>query len=92
MGTPGSERQDNYRNRHPQLNITFRDMDEEWTVRRALRRTDSTPREILLNWAQRVLAEPLPSADKPNANNSSGHAHPLDTCCFQLFHTFLRLV
>jgi hypothetical protein len=70
MSTPGSERQDNYRSKHPQMNITFRDMDEDWTVRRALRRTGRTPREVLLNWAQRALAEPLPSAGKPDANNS----------------------
>ena len=73
MGTPGSERQDNYRSTHPQINVTFRDRDEDWTVRRALRRTRLTPREVLLNWARRVLAEPLPSAGKPNANNSSGY-------------------
>ncbi len=73
MGTPGSERQDNYRSTHPQINVTFRNRDEDWAVRRALRRTGSTSREILLNWAQRVLAEPLPSAGKTNANNSSGH-------------------
>jgi hypothetical protein len=73
MGTPGSERQDSYRSKHPQINLTFRDYDEYRTIQRALRRTGRTSREILLNWAQRVLAEPLSSAGKPNANSSSGH-------------------
>ncbi len=72
MGAPGSERQDNYRMAHPQLNVTFRDRDEHWTVKRALWRTGHSPREVLLNWAQRVLAESQPSerAGKPDAGNS----------------------
>jgi hypothetical protein len=75
MGTPGSERQDYYRSKHPQMNATFRDMDEYWIIQRALRRTGRTPREVLLNWAQQALAETQPSerAGKPDADNSSGH-------------------
>ncbi len=73
MSTPGSERQYNYRDRHPQINVTFRDYDEYWIMQRALRRTGRKPREVLLNWARRVLAETQPSTSKPNAANSSDH-------------------
>lgn len=68
MGTPGKERQSDYRWKHPQLNVTFRNRDEYWTVMRALSRIRLTPRQVLFNWAQQVLANPWPSeqAGKPN--------------------------
>jgi hypothetical protein len=72
MSTPGSERQSSYRMWHPQINVTFRNQDEHWTVKRACWRTGGTPREVLLDWAQRILAKPLPPerADKPPVGNS----------------------
>ncbi len=75
MGSTSSERQYSYRMKHPQLNVTFRDYDEYLTMQKALRRTACTTREVLLNWAQHVLAESQPSerAGKPNAGNSSNH-------------------
>jgi hypothetical protein len=60
MGTPGKERQSDYLLKHPQINVTFRDRDEDWDVRRALIRTRLTPRQVLLDWARQVLSKPWP--------------------------------
>jgi hypothetical protein len=69
MGTSSKERQYFYRLKHPQINVTFRDRDEDWVVRRALIRTRLTPRKVLLNWARQVLEQPNLQEDtgKPNA-------------------------
>ena len=58
MDYTGAERQYRYRMRHPQINVTFRDVEEYRSIKQAAIRTSSTPREILLNWVQQVLAEP----------------------------------
>jgi hypothetical protein len=72
MSTPGSERQSSYRLGHPQINVTFRNQEERWTVKRAVWRTGRAPREVLLDWAQHALAETLPSegGDKLPVDNS----------------------
>jgi hypothetical protein len=50
----GAERQEDYRRRHPQMNVTFRDLDEHHRVRQALQQQRITVREVLLAWAATV--------------------------------------
>ncbi|MDA8335983.1 MAG: hypothetical protein M0Z41_13545 [Peptococcaceae bacterium] len=58
----GADRQYWYRKQHPQINVTFRNVEEYRSIKQASTRTGSTPREVLLDWAQRVLAEPKSSS------------------------------
>ena len=55
--SPGAERQEWYRARHPQLNLTLQNVAELHQIRAACRKTQSTPRQVLLDWAVQVLAE-----------------------------------
>jgi hypothetical protein len=73
METPGSVRQYYYRIGHPQINVTFRDLEEHRTVKQACIRTGCTPREVLLNWARQLSAEPQRSvhADNRNTHNQT---------------------
>jgi hypothetical protein len=57
MPTGSKQRQYYYRLNHPQLNVTFRNADEDWDVRQALNRSSLTPRQVLLNWARQVLTQ-----------------------------------
>lgn len=69
MGYTGSERQYWYRTKHPQINVTFRNVEEYRSIKKASIRTGRTPREVLLTWAQQVLVEP----------KSSGCIHEVST-------------
>jgi hypothetical protein len=64
MDYTSAERQFRYRTRHPQINVTFRNYEEYRSIRQALIRTGSTPREVLLKWAQHALAEPKSSIER----------------------------
>lgn len=55
--SPGAQRQQFYRWEHPQLNITFQSRDEEATVLHACRVQHQTPREVLVAWAEQMLAK-----------------------------------
>jgi len=57
----GADRQYWYRRQHPQINVTFRNAEEYRSIKQALICTGSTPREVLIHWAQQILAEPKPS-------------------------------
>lgn len=63
MDYSGADRQYRYRTRHPQINVTFRNVEEYRAIKQAFIRTGSTPRDVLLNWAQQVLAEPKSLAE-----------------------------
>ncbi len=56
--SPGARRQEYYRWEHPQLNITFQNRDEPRKIHQACAVQHQTPREVLLAWADQILAQP----------------------------------
>ena len=56
--SPGAERQELYRWRHPQVNITLQSPEEQHIIRQACMRQHTTPRQVLLAWVAQVQADP----------------------------------
>lgn len=48
--SPGAERQESYRWRHPQINITLQSQAERQSIRQECMRHHTTPRQVLLAW------------------------------------------
>ncbi len=68
--SPGAERQQYYRWKHPQLNITFHSPEEEALVRHACHAHHQSPRDVLLAWAEQHPARP-PRPPQPDVPNDS---------------------
>ena len=63
--SPGAERQEWYRQHHPQLNLTLQNAEERQQIRAACWKTQQTPRQVLLAWAAQVLVdESLPPSGR----------------------------
>ncbi len=54
--SPGAERQEWYRQHHPQLNLTLQNAEERQQIWAACWETQQTPHQVLLAWAAQVLA------------------------------------